>query len=72
VSSYGVRCTLASGEDILVTVDATDAESARGQLVRHRNLFYGPGDAAGRWLASQNPERTITQVHEAKPIGEWS
>lgn len=68
---YGVRCTMADGEDTLITVKAHDGDDAMRQVVGHISLFYGPGDGAGRWLASRDPSRTITQAHEAKPLKEW-
>lgn len=67
---FGVLCRLADDEQILVTVDATDARDAQRQVHDHQRLFYGPGDGAGRWLASKNPT-TIVSVGEARPMDEW-
>ena len=68
--AFGVRCTTASGEDVLVTVEATNEPDAMSQVASHIRLFHGDGDAAGRWLASQNPD-TLTMAHEAKPMEDW-
>lgn len=70
MDDYGVLCKLADGEQMLVTVEARDADDALGQVRAHQRLFYGGGDTAGRWLASQNP-KTITEVGEARPLAEW-
>lgn len=62
---------MGDGEDTIITVPAYDAGEA-GALVRsHRQMFYGPGDGAGRWLASKVPSSTIVEVHEARPLVEW-
>jgi hypothetical protein len=68
---FGVRCTLATGEDVLITVEADDARAAFAEVDMHRRVFYGDGDGAGRWLAAQVPEKTLVAVHEAKSMDEW-
>lgn len=70
-TQFGVRCTMANGEDFIVTLDALDEQDALEQVQAHQALFYGPGDAAGRWLTGMNP-RTLKTIHEAKPLSEWN
>lgn len=67
VSEFGVLCKRADGEQIVVHVEAEHAQDALEQVDAHRRLFYGGGDAAGRWLASQNPG-TIIEVSEVRPL----
>lgn len=66
---YGVRCTMTDGEQTLVTMHAPTPDDAVEQVRSHVRIFYGAGDAAGRWLASKRPQ--IAEVHEAKPLEEW-
>lgn len=64
MSEFGVRCTMADGEDTLITVDAETPEAALYEVRAHQRLF-GPGDPAGEWLAPRrDPSKTIVRVHE--------
>lgn len=71
LEEYGVLCTMGDGDKCLITVEAASAEGARAEVNRHKSLFYGPGDGAGRWLAGKFPDTTVVEVHEARPITEW-
>lgn len=70
MSKHGVLCDTAGAGQVLITLEAASPEAALAEVRSHIALFYGPGDGAGRWLASRNPD-TLTQAHEAKPIAEW-
>lgn len=72
MASFGVRCTMGDGEDTVMTVDAQDAAGALAQVHQHQSVFGGH-DAPGNWLRSRRPpEKDIVQIHEAKPMGEWT
>lgn len=61
---FGVRCTMADGEDMLITVEAATADGALSEVRAHQRMF-GLGDTAGNWLASTRPKsRTITRIHD--------
>jgi hypothetical protein len=67
---FGVRCTTARGEDVLVTTPAWDPDDALARVRGHIRLFYGSGDGAGRVVAERNAE-TLVSAHEAKPLEDW-
>jgi hypothetical protein len=67
---YGVLCKRADGQTVIVTVEADRPVDAIDQVRKHIALFYGPGDAAGRWLASKNPA-TIIEAGEVRPLALW-
>lgn len=47
MGEFGVPCRMSDGEDVLVTVDAADAEMAVRQVRRHIRLFSGAERAVG-------------------------
>lgn len=67
---FGVLCTTAAGEEVLVEVDDETAQKAWRQVDDHRRVFYGFADAAGRWLAASGPN-AITAVGEVRPLDQW-